>query len=474
MQDPDRYPGPDDGLRLEDISRRSACDRCRRMKTRCERYHQRDIAQLQQCRRCRQANVRCITTLEAQQHHNDNSDKTNQRNWKRPRSLSLQDPESFGCLSEQQHNTLLDELSASFTADIPTSFVMPAESGSDYGMLSAYGMNQQWHELSEHLDLEGDAALHNLNENQAGAIAVPQDNLMAISSTAENMDSNLTFTQGSTLSSSATVQSIPDTTLFTQSPQASRDTPLRSVTMPSLRLTEPPNRSIMTQLMEFNNKLLHDLQDVTDTSPIQSSTENKSLLVKTLQHSLVFLDLLASINNRNERHEEKPAISETSSRSHRDSNSWNQSLQAEKVDTDLALQLLSCNMHIWSMNKRLYTELTTQEYQRLDQGAELHAFYLHGLHSLDVEMRVQVLVHMCSLALVKIQTELDWIAQRGILTQKAERTFQTVLGVGKDVGGGSERGGTSGFGTGEGRGLGMEQILGNFRRLLIARDLLAV
>ena len=197
----------------------------------------------------------------------------------------------------------------------------------------------------------------------------------------------------------------------------------------------------MRKLTEFNSKVSHDLQDVTDTT--RNWGDGKSTLVKTLHYSVVVLELLGSFIHF------RDALDGTASGSALG--------LGNKVDTDIALQLLSCNMNVCNMYRRLYTELTTQGWQP-EEAQALPALRLEGLQALNIEMRHQVLVHMCSLTFGKIQRELELIRRRGLLTQTADRTFQIVLGGGNE-------GAT-------GPAFGMEQIVDNFRGLLMARELL--
>lgn len=442
MQDQDQYTDHDNGLRLEDISRRSACDRCRRMKTRCERSNLRDIAQLQQCRRCRQAHVKCITTLEAQHHQADDSGKPNQRNWKQPRAHSFGSnssclvPENQGNFCEQQqhhHHHMGRELPRRSTGENSSApFNISTGSRSDDDLLASHELDHQWHDLNENFDLEG-PSIHN--------------SLATTSSTNGNSDTN--FIEGMTITS-ATMQSILNTP-FNPTPQDSGNGFLHSLSTPL-----GPNSSsktIMSQLMEFNNKVSQDLQEATDTGGPWG--DGKSTLGKTLQHAVLFLELLATFSHSRDGFDGASSGSESAGSRYGPTST--PPGRSDKVDTDIALQLLSCNMNVCNLYRRLYTELTTQSWQ-LEEAQALPALRLEGLQSLDIEMRVQVLVHMCSLTFVKIQTELDLLRRRGWLTQTADRTFQIVLGMGNE--------GTLG------REFGMEQTLDNFRRLLMSKGLL--
>jgi len=104
-------------------------------------------------------------------------------------------------------------------------------------------------------------------------------------------------------------------------------------------------------------------------------------------------------------------------------------------------------MNVSSMYKILCVKLTTQDL-RLEEVQTLPALRLEGLENLDVEMCVQVLVYICPLTYIKIQKELNLIRQRGLLV---------VLGNGN-----------SGAWS---PAFGAEQILDNFRRVIMARGL---
>lgn len=105
--------------------------------------------------------------------------------------------------------------------------------------------------------------------------------------------------------------------------------------------------------------------------------------------------------------------------------------RGEKIDTDMALQLLSCNMNVSSMYEILCVKLTQD--LRLEEAQTLPALRLEGLENLDVEMRVQVLVYICSLTYIKIQKELNLIRQRGLLSKL--QTPPSRLSLGTEIAG---------------------------------------
>ncbi|KAF2469222.1 uncharacterized protein BDR25DRAFT_47414 [Lindgomyces ingoldianus] len=456
MLDRDQDADIEDGLRLEDVSRRSACDRCRTMKTRCERSHHRGIAQLQQCRRCREAQVRCITTLEAQQSRNEDMDKPIQRNRKRPRGPSIEANQKYSVtktlesLDERHHATPLEHRPERITSEKPSSSPI---AGSQGGLLSSLEIDRQWHELSKMVDLGG-STIHNLADDQTRATAMPPTINVTIPYANQNADSG-TFIEAMTTMSSGTVQSMPEATSFDHMPQETRSLFWNSLLpLSSSDQSDAPtpqveaNCTIMSRLMEFNTKVSHNLREFREGN--RPWSDDNSMLVKTLQHSDAFLELLASftcpgvvldgsslyIGSAGSRHE-----GSTLGRS-------------DKVDTDVALQLLSCHMNVSSMYEILCVELT-RPHLRLEEAEALSALRLEGLRNLDVDMRGQVLLHICSLTFVKIQKELELIRQRGMLTQTADTIFGVVLG------GGNVNVLSPPFGMG--------QIVDSFRRLVMAR-----
>ncbi|KAH7361108.1 hypothetical protein BKA66DRAFT_444870 [Pyrenochaeta sp. MPI-SDFR-AT-0127] len=319
----DPYTDLGNGLRLEDISRRSACDRCRRMKTRCERSTLRDITQLQQCPRCSQARVKCVTTFEAQHHQSDDLAKPNQRNSKQYRAHPFRSnssclvPETHGIFGEQHHqhhhhcNMAREQFPKRLTGETPSaSFAMSKDSRSDEDSLIPHEFDHQWHDLSENFDLEGNPILKNRTIS---------------SSTSCNTDST-TFMEDTAITS-ATVRSILETP-FIQTPQDSYNPLLHSLSTPL-----SPNSSSKT-IMKLLGAFSHSRDGFDGSSSSSESTGSRFGASGTLSGC------------------------------------------SDKLDTDIALQLLSCNMNI--------------------------------------------------------QTELDLLRRRGWLTQTADRTFQIVLGIGNE------------------------------------------
>ena len=103
------------------------------------------------------------------------------------------------------------------------------------------------------------------------------------------------------------------------------------------------------------------------------------MLVKTLQHPDIFLELLGGLS--------RPRYAPDCSSSYLGSTTSRHAGSAmgrgEKIDTDMALQLLSCNMNVSSMYEILCVKLTTQDLQ-LEEAQTLSALRLEGLENLDV------------------------------------------------------------------------------------------
>jgi hypothetical protein len=249
---------------------------------------------------------------------------------------------------------------------------------------------------------------------------------MAISSA--NHNSHTEDLTGSMFVPSIMMPNIPRTRQF--NPAASVDRNLLLDSSPLLSVsdssgTETPqteaNWTIIQKLSDFNTNLLHDLQDARETD--RARGEGRDMLRKILHHSNVFLELLGNFT----RLQETPARKSQHSRGTWSCHADGAGDQCTKVDTDLALQLLSCHINMSSLYKVLCRELTTQALQ-LDGAQLLIALRLEGLQNLDRDMRLQVLVHICSLTFAKIQKELDSIRGRGTLTQGADAIFQAALG----------------------------------------------
>ncbi|OCL00725.1 uncharacterized protein K441DRAFT_683308 [Cenococcum geophilum 1.58] len=318
MRDQGQDEDIDNGLRLEDISRLSACDRCRGMKTRCERSHHRGIAQLQQCRRCWQAEF-----------------------------LKL------GSVDEQHHTTLLEHQSEHIATEMPSLSSVPAGSTAEDGLLPSHETDFQWHE-SKMVDPEG-GAMHNLDHNQTSATDGPPTSDVTVSFANHTPDSR---------TSMDAMTSIPEATQFNQTPQQSDN--------------------LVTN---------------------RSRGDEKSMMVKTLQHSDIFLELLGVLS----RPRYAPDCSSSYLGGTTSRHAGSTKGRGEKIDTDMALQLLSCNMN-----------LTTQDLQ-LEEAQTLPALRLEGLENLDVEIRVQVL------------KELNLIRQRGLLSKL--QTPPSRLSLGTEIAG---------------------------------------
>lgn len=150
----------DDDLRLEDISRRSACDRCRGMKTRCERSRHRGVAQLTQCRRCMQAQVRCITTLEGQPSRSQQSDRSYQRPRKRTRETSVRPDNSYDHPPAQTDSILPYPEDPAPNRPLPVS-LHPSPPREDPTVLSDGVDISNWNDMDDFLHLGANLAAGN-------------------------------------------------------------------------------------------------------------------------------------------------------------------------------------------------------------------------------------------------------------------------------------------------------------------------
>lgn len=517
-------------LRLEDISRRSACDRCRGMKTRCERSHGKGIAQLAQCRRCVQAQAKCITTIEAQPQRRQPGDMPGPGNLKRHRTASFESYSHDFDVDQPQHNMLLDYTSAGLTTDIAPPALMPPSFRPETRLAPPQDLSlDNWHEFGDMMNLEGASPTQDLNNNEitrpasasgSGSITVHPpvsgDYISGQLSSANSFQSNTTlysmpeshrstWSPHGTSRSSWSSQSQPSTYITAlQAPPLEHENSISNVTNRSNNTdttsTTNMNRinrsrsgssgklsgsgenssdgdsdgsgNIINRLMKLNMALSRDVQKAQAATQTRredpSGRELGSILVGTLQHSQMFLRLIGSLT--------RPGINLGSDGDDEVVNRTGGSSEdpadrGGKVSTDVALHVLSCNMAIASLYEIVCSELVTasdpqlgnggvegqQQQQEDDEDNEqeigdreqirdsrqrpmqrhmrkrtptqgLPEFRLEGLQSVDAEMHVSVLAHICALMFLRIQKVLCLMRRQNMLTQTAETTFTAVLG----------------------------------------------
>ena len=109
----------------------------------------------------------------------------------------------------------------------------------------------------------------------------------------------------------------------------------------------------------------------------------------------------------------------------------NRSNQWDKVNTDIILQLLSCNITISHLFQMLCSQLRAWSAPpgEWDKGSVLPSLRFEGLAQMDTKLHLSTLAHVCGHVFVKIQKELEEMQQREILTQAAHTTFQIALGA---------------------------------------------
>ncbi|RYO89271.1 hypothetical protein DL766_000908 [Monosporascus sp. MC13-8B] len=323
----------------------------------------------------------------------------------------------------------------------------------------------QWQELGNMMFLDGTGAMNSVS-NDTRAAAVPQTSYVPTSSTNHIPDSGI-FTGGINMPPK-TLQSTPEAT-FNQTLQERSELAWNS--LPSSSHSDLPDTQtrpievhwmIINKLTKLNSKVSHDLHDLKRANRAGGNDKNV-LVVKTLQHLDMMLELLGIFTHPKQHQgpEESPDCSLpdlSSSGSTQCSHlggitfGW-----GEKVDTDIALMLLSYTMNVRSLYKLLCTELTTQSIPHFETRAQsLLSLRLEGLQTLDAEMCVHALMLISSLKFIKIQKELELIPRLGLLTQTANEAFQVVLGNGGAL--------SPGF-----PAFGVEQIMDQFRRDIIAK-----
>ncbi|GAB1212296.1 hypothetical protein ATERTT37_001434 [Aspergillus terreus] len=389
----------DDDLRLEDISRRSACDRCRSMKTRCERSRHRGIAQLTQCRRCVHAQVRCITTLEGQpsRSQQQQSDRNSQRPRRRTQESSMRPDHSYDHLSAQTTSVLPYPGDPAPNRAPPTALHHSSPQVDPMILTDGVDMSN-WNDLDDFLHLGAIQAPDNLpdsmNGPQVGALHTP---ISAIPLSPRNA------TDGGEVASQLAARS-------------QRMTEQSQHELTPAELLNPgrisSSQSIMVRLQEFNARLLHELQIAREASRRRDGDgpPRGSLLVTTLRYSDMFLQLIRGLGR---------------------SASKDRPNQRDKSDTDVVLQLLSCNIAICHLYELMCSQLRawTTSSGEWDKVNVLPSLRLEGLPRIDGELHLSTLAHVSGHLFVKIQKELEGMQRQGGLTQAAHTTLQIALEV---------------------------------------------
>ncbi|KAI1175750.1 hypothetical protein F4777DRAFT_549120 [Nemania sp. FL0916] len=309
------------GLRLEDISRRSACDRCRYMKMRCERDQTQYINQLQQCNRCRQAGARCITTLEAERQAIHG---TNQRSRKRRRQCAVENTISN---NDNNNNTLAISATQSIMGNEQLE-KMPQEQGrlaiEESTQSQSAAPEPLEHPMSPLLDMYFDCFDHRNpmdfdisfldlisgaeNDHSGNPAAMPpQASYAASRRLLVASDAPVMSCSGvdPTTAISAAVPNAPPPCPISyghHEPDSCSDLPGPAPDHTVAASTAPMDlRCTMTKkLMEFNASVSHDIHNLRSTTTNWSSSHNSDtdrvgLLVRTLEHADTILEMLRTL-----------------------------------------------------------------------------------------------------------------------------------------------------------------------------------
>ncbi|KAH8587794.1 hypothetical protein B0O99DRAFT_381427 [Bisporella sp. PMI_857] len=441
-----READSDNILRLEDITRRSACDRCRGMKTRCERSHNRGITQLAQCRRCIQAQAKCITTLEAQPQRNQSGDKLGMKNGKRARTASFETysldshETALGGFDQQYQNMLLEY----HPRDLATFASMSAQPGNEPIPPSQIDLDP-WHGMGDIVNLDECPTQESTSNGGRSTPTMRATASNVLQPTNQENTESQDFMER--LTPPPTAHGIANSDHSKGRSGESVVQPSRSslelAPSPSFFLSNPQaprlvqHRSIMGRLMEFNTLVSQDLQRAKDNSQSRGGKNGLgngpgSVLARTLQHSEMFLKIIGRFKHSRGGPGGSGGStllgSEDTGKAH--SSGSMMEFLGETVDTDVALQLLSCNISVGNLYEILSSELTVLTSLGQEEAQQaLPEVRLAGLQQkLDVEMRVSVSAHICGLMFLKIQKELGLMRGHELLTPAAEKTFQAVLG----------------------------------------------
>lgn len=435
-----------DEFRLEDITRRSACDRCRAMKIRCERSNNKGISQLAQCRRCAQAEAKCITTLEAQPRRRPQGENAHPRTTKRIRTASFgtftreMGHESLGYAAQQAKHALLEYRSEGMAGSMQPSGSEASDVRPRSGFLQDPDLNfDQWHEFHDIANLEGAARQHELDGGARKTSETQTGSVITQPSTTNYLD-NQGFMECTVPSTIVPFSSQPLPT--TWSPQGVSHTSWARLSQPPTYTTvsqDPPReqassgtcsrRSSKGGTQDMMSRIL-DLNMAVSQSIQKATTANRAgnILVDTLQHSGVFLEMMRELMSpgktdpRADDEQARAGSEETVGRPEKARGGSN----GLRVNMEVALQMLSCNMTIGALYQALSLELKTASSS--SEAGALPELRLEGLaNGVDPEMHVSLLAHICMLMFLKIQDEFTRLHRQGFLSPMAQSTFEAVL-----------------------------------------------
>lgn len=456
-----------DEFRLEDITRRSACDRCRAMKIRCERSNNKGISQLAQCRRCAQAEAKCITTLEAQPRRRQQGENARPRTTKRIRTASFGTftrevgHESLGHAAQQAKHALQEYRSEGMAGSMQPSGSEASDVRPRSGFLQDPDLNfSQWHEFHDIVNLEGAARQQELDGGARKTSETQTGSVITQPSTTNYLD-NQGFMECTVPSTIVPFSSQPVPT--TWSPQGVNHTSWARLSLPPTYTTvsqDPPreqassgtcssgshgshgssrgssrrssskgsHQDMMSRILELNMAMSQSIQKAT------TANRAGSILVDTLQHSGVFLEMMRELMSpgktepRTDDEQARAGSEETVGRPEKAKGGSN----GPRVNMEVALQMLSCNMTIGALYQALSSELKTAASSSAEAGS-LPELRLEGLpNGVDPEMHVSLLAHICMLMFVKIQHEFTRLHRQGFLSPMAQSTFEAVLAANRD------------------------------------------
>ncbi|KAK7743009.1 hypothetical protein SLS63_000577 [Diaporthe eres] len=402
--------------------------------------------------------------------------------------------ESLGYAAQQAKHALLEYRSEGMTASMPPSGAAPSDVRPRSGFLQDSDLNfDQWHEFHDIVNLDLSARQQELDGGTGTRRASEAQTSSVITqpSTANYLDNqgfmectvpstmvpysshSLPTTwgpQGANHASWARLSQPPTYTTVSQGPpheeassgtcSTGRDGSNRSSSRRSSS-SKGGAQDMMSRILELNMAMSQSIQKATSANRARCGVGGSgagSILVDTLQHSGVFLEMMRELMSpgkagpRTDDTQARAGSEETVGRSEKaKGGGWGGS-NGPRVNMEVALQMLSCNMTIEALYQALSSELKTASSSSSPEAGALPELRLEGLpNGVDPEMHVSLLAHICVLMFLKIQDEVARLHRQGFLSPMAQSTFEAVLAANRDKvaqtaeslrwisGGGSER-----------------------------------
>ena len=444
-------------FRLDDYSRRSACDRCRDQKLRCERPLSTDSGhRTTQCRRCTSVQVRCLTTIQSR--HERNQSRTS-FNISQPRKRHREDTSGSTEGSQEDQGCNVTEIETQRNS---------------HRKDESKQVFQQHHEQQKsQFDVEDPLSLFYLNNNTLYSCDNSQRETLLVQSTGIIDPKMISFRNALSGDFNATDSfDLPSEFVDNQIGFDISNSQTTSTNSEHLEHSYETGSSIEkhigtanlssgeTEITELGVSLN---QGIEEPNPVESALDRimilsvmlaqesncarkhampgprlKIILNKTLQQSEAYVSLLKDLKllayscpNSEDPNQHLHERSNTSQFFNPPTISQALSTKS-RIDTQAALQLLSCNAALLSnysvIGSLLLRIATAQSAEKSNILPHLPEVYMDGFSGVSSSLQIKLLTQVCVHMILEIQAGLDEVRCSGSLTLASLNAFDALFG----------------------------------------------